>query len=307
MRRARRRCIYNPRRRAVRIGTPRRGSDRARALCRDPAVSSGFELALEPTTGPDHCRELARRALAERLDVLLRARRRRHAARRGERPRRQRGRRSARSPAARPTSSPARSGCRTTRSRRRARLARAPSRARWTSGARGARAVPDAALRRPRRAGHGRASIRGSRNGSARERWRSPASASGCATAFRASRSRSTAIAAVEATGFVVANLAAVRRPVPDRPRRRAPTTASSSSCSSTAAGAATPSASPSPRPRPPPRAPRRRGAAVRSLSASLRPGAAAPGRRRRLRRRGASPHRQRWRRSALKILAPRS
>ncbi|MDQ1349111.1 MAG: hypothetical protein QG573_2489 [Acidobacteriota bacterium] len=60
-------------RRAVLIWNPRAGQRRARRAL--PGIrrilESGFALALEPTSGPDHCREIARRALAEGLDVFF--------------------------------------------------------------------------------------------------------------------------------------------------------------------------------------------------------------------------------------------
>jgi len=60
-------------RRAVLIFNPRAGQRRARHAL--PAIQSvlegGFELSVQPTEGPDHCRALARRALAERVDVFF--------------------------------------------------------------------------------------------------------------------------------------------------------------------------------------------------------------------------------------------
>ncbi len=60
-------------RRAVLIWNPRAGQRRARRALPEirRILESGFELALEPTTGPDHCREVARRALAERVDAFF--------------------------------------------------------------------------------------------------------------------------------------------------------------------------------------------------------------------------------------------
>jgi diacylglycerol kinase family enzyme len=60
-------------RRAVLIWNPRAGQRRARrALPEIRRILEGaFELALEPTSGPDHCREIALRALAERVDVFF--------------------------------------------------------------------------------------------------------------------------------------------------------------------------------------------------------------------------------------------
>ena len=60
-------------RRAVLIWNPRAGQRRARRALPEirRILESGFELALEPTSGPDHCREIARRALAARLDVFF--------------------------------------------------------------------------------------------------------------------------------------------------------------------------------------------------------------------------------------------
>ena len=61
------------RRRAVLIWNPRAGQWRARRALPEirKVLENGFELTLEPTTGRDHCRNLARRALAERIDVLF--------------------------------------------------------------------------------------------------------------------------------------------------------------------------------------------------------------------------------------------
>ena len=61
------------RRRAVLIWNPRAGQRRARRALPEirRILESGFELALEPTTGPDHCRQIARRALADRTDVFF--------------------------------------------------------------------------------------------------------------------------------------------------------------------------------------------------------------------------------------------
>ena len=60
-------------RRAVLIWNPRAGQRRARRALPEirEILESGFELTLEPTSGPEHCREIARRALAERLDVFF--------------------------------------------------------------------------------------------------------------------------------------------------------------------------------------------------------------------------------------------
>lgn len=60
-------------RRAVLIWNPRAGQRRARRALAEirRTLESGFELALEPTTGPDHCREVARRALDEKLDAFF--------------------------------------------------------------------------------------------------------------------------------------------------------------------------------------------------------------------------------------------
>ena len=60
-------------RRAVLIWNPRAGQRRARRALPEirKVLQSAFELALEPTSGPDHCREIARRALDERVDVFF--------------------------------------------------------------------------------------------------------------------------------------------------------------------------------------------------------------------------------------------
>ncbi len=60
-------------RRAVLIWNPRAGQRRARRALPEirRTLESGFDLELEPTSGPDHCREVARRALAERVDVFF--------------------------------------------------------------------------------------------------------------------------------------------------------------------------------------------------------------------------------------------
>ncbi len=60
-------------RRAVLIWNPRAGQRRARRSLPEirRILESGFELALEPTDGPEHCRTLARQALAESLDVFF--------------------------------------------------------------------------------------------------------------------------------------------------------------------------------------------------------------------------------------------
>jgi diacylglycerol kinase (ATP) len=61
------------RRRAVLIWNPRAGQRRARRALPEirRILESAFELTLEPTSGPEHCREIARRARAERLDVFF--------------------------------------------------------------------------------------------------------------------------------------------------------------------------------------------------------------------------------------------
>lgn len=61
------------RRRAVLIWNPRAGQRRARrALPEIQRILAGeFELALEPTSGPDHCREIARQALSDKIDVFF--------------------------------------------------------------------------------------------------------------------------------------------------------------------------------------------------------------------------------------------
>ena len=60
-------------RRAVLIWNPRAGQRRARRALAEirRVLESGFELSLEPTSGPDHCRAVARRALDEKLDVFF--------------------------------------------------------------------------------------------------------------------------------------------------------------------------------------------------------------------------------------------
>lgn len=60
-------------RRAVLIWNPRAGQRRARRALPEirRVLESGFALALEPTSGPDHCREIACRALAEEIDVFF--------------------------------------------------------------------------------------------------------------------------------------------------------------------------------------------------------------------------------------------
>ncbi len=60
-------------RRAVLIFNPRAGQRRARRALPEirRLLAGGFELTLQPTAGPDHCREIARQALAERLDVCF--------------------------------------------------------------------------------------------------------------------------------------------------------------------------------------------------------------------------------------------
>jgi tetratricopeptide (TPR) repeat protein len=62
---ARSATLVMSRRRAVLIWNPRAGQRRARrALPEIQRILAGaFELALEPTSGPDHCREIARQAL----------------------------------------------------------------------------------------------------------------------------------------------------------------------------------------------------------------------------------------------------
>lgn len=61
------------RRRAVLIWNPRAGQRRARRALPEirRILETDFELALEPTSGRDHCRELARRAIDEQLDVFF--------------------------------------------------------------------------------------------------------------------------------------------------------------------------------------------------------------------------------------------
>lgn len=60
-------------RRAVLIWNPRAGQRRARRALPEiqRILARGFDLALEPTSGPEHCREIARRALAEKIDVFF--------------------------------------------------------------------------------------------------------------------------------------------------------------------------------------------------------------------------------------------
>lgn len=60
-------------RRAVLIWNPRAGQRRARRALAEirRVLESGFELSLEPTSGPDHCRAVARQALDEQLDVFF--------------------------------------------------------------------------------------------------------------------------------------------------------------------------------------------------------------------------------------------
>ncbi|MEO8198349.1 MAG: diacylglycerol kinase family protein [Thermoanaerobaculia bacterium] len=60
-------------RRAVLVWNPRAGQRRARRALPEirRILASAFELALEPTTDPEHGREIARRAVAERLDALF--------------------------------------------------------------------------------------------------------------------------------------------------------------------------------------------------------------------------------------------
>ena len=55
------------------IWNPRAGPRRARRALPEVRriLESGFELALEPTTDPEHGREVGRRAVAERLDALF--------------------------------------------------------------------------------------------------------------------------------------------------------------------------------------------------------------------------------------------
>lgn len=61
------------RRRAVLIWNPRAGQRRARRALPEirRILEGGFALTLEPTSGRDHCRELARRALADKMDVFF--------------------------------------------------------------------------------------------------------------------------------------------------------------------------------------------------------------------------------------------
>jgi len=61
------------RRRAVLIWNPRAGQRRARRALPEirTILEGGFDLTLEPTSGPEHCREIARRAKAEQLDVFF--------------------------------------------------------------------------------------------------------------------------------------------------------------------------------------------------------------------------------------------
>ncbi len=60
-------------RRAVLIWNPRAGQRRARRALPEirRILAGGFELALEPTSGPEHCREIAHRALGEKLDAFF--------------------------------------------------------------------------------------------------------------------------------------------------------------------------------------------------------------------------------------------
>ena len=60
-------------RRAALVFNPRAGQRKARrALPEIRRVLEGaFELSLQPTEGPEHCRKIARQALAERLDALF--------------------------------------------------------------------------------------------------------------------------------------------------------------------------------------------------------------------------------------------
>ncbi len=60
-------------RRAVLIWNPRAGQRRARRALPEirKILESGFELTLEPTSGPEHCREIARRALDAKVDVFF--------------------------------------------------------------------------------------------------------------------------------------------------------------------------------------------------------------------------------------------
>jgi diacylglycerol kinase (ATP) len=58
---------------AVLIWNPRAGQRRARRALPEVRriLESAFELSLQPTTGPEHCRSIARQALAERLDAFF--------------------------------------------------------------------------------------------------------------------------------------------------------------------------------------------------------------------------------------------
>jgi len=59
-------------RRAALLFNPRAGAHRTKRVeAIRAALGAEFDLAVEPTTGPDHCREIARRARAERLDALF--------------------------------------------------------------------------------------------------------------------------------------------------------------------------------------------------------------------------------------------
>jgi len=60
-------------RRAVLIFNPRAGQRRARRALPEirRILAADFEIDLQPTEGPDHCRALARQALAERSDVFF--------------------------------------------------------------------------------------------------------------------------------------------------------------------------------------------------------------------------------------------
>ncbi len=60
-------------RRAVLIWNPRAGQRRARRALPEirQILERGFALTLQPTTGPEHCRTIARQALAEKLDLFI--------------------------------------------------------------------------------------------------------------------------------------------------------------------------------------------------------------------------------------------
>lgn len=60
-------------RRAALLFNPRAGAHRSQRLeaIRTELERSGFDLDFQATSGPAHCRELARRAVAERLDALF--------------------------------------------------------------------------------------------------------------------------------------------------------------------------------------------------------------------------------------------